>query len=197
MRRAALGFRVHSGWTALVAVSLDGGSPRILARQRPQLVATYTPEFRQPYHAAERKPLTEAGPFIARVESESARLACEVMEKVQENLSLEGHEVGRCGILLASGRPLPDLAGILASHALIHSAEGELFRNALLAACRSHGFPVFALKESALLETASKTLGLPADTVARRLSLLGAGLGAPWSQDEKFSALVAWLALLN
>jgi hypothetical protein len=197
MRRAALGFRVHSGWTAVVAVAVDRGSPRVLARQRPQLVPTFTAEFRQPYHAAERKPLAEASLFIERVQAEATRLACEAIEELQQNVGQQDHSICNCGILLASGRPLPDLGRILASHALIHAAEGELFRNALLNACRSRGVSACTLKESTLLDTASKTLRLPREKLGHRLSLLGAGLGAPWSQDEKFSALVAWLALLN
>jgi hypothetical protein len=31
--------------------------------------------------------------------------------------------------------------------------------------------------------------------VLRRATELGRGFGAPWSQDEKFATLAAWLAL--
>ena len=58
MKHAALGFRAHSGWTSLVAISLEEGSPLVLLRERPHLVKTFTYEFRQPYHTAakERQP---------------------------------------------------------------------------------------------------------------------------------------------
>jgi hypothetical protein len=197
MKHAALGFRVHSGWTALVAVSLGDGSPQILLRERPRLVKTFTREFCQPYHAAERKPLAEAGAFIASVESEAAHLAGEAIDDASRRLGRQGYELDRCSLLLASGRPLPDLAHILASHALIHTADGELFRKALLGAGKSRGLAMFSLKENALLETASQTLSQPSDRITKRLTALGAGLGPPWSQDEKFSTLTAWLALLN
>jgi hypothetical protein len=197
MHRAALGFRVHSGWTALVAVSLDGGEPQVLLRRRPHLVGTFTYEFRQPYHTAERGPRSEAAGVIAHAESEATELAAQAMEVAESDLRRIRCRLSSCGLLMASGRPLPDLAGILASHALIHTADGELFRNAVLGACRSRGVAAYTLKERALIDTASQALGLPADKLARRLTALGAGLGPPWSQDEKYAALVAWLALLN
>ena len=71
MKPAALGFRVHSGWTALVAISLEERFPIPLLRARPQLVATFTYEFRQPYHTAERKSFAEARNFIGRIRAEA------------------------------------------------------------------------------------------------------------------------------
>jgi hypothetical protein len=197
MQRAALGFRVHSGWTALVAVSLDGDKPQVLLRRRPQLVSTFTYEFRQPYHTAEKRPRAEAAEVIAQAESEATKLAGQAIDAAERDLHLVRCKVSSCGLLMASGRPLPDLASILGSHALIHTADGELFRTAVLNASRSRGVAAYTLRERVLIETASQALSLPADKLTRRLTALGAGLGPPWSQDEKFSALVAWLALLN
>jgi len=67
VKQAAVGFRVHSGWTALVAVCLEKGAPVILARQRVHLVETFTYEFRQPYHTAEKMLLGQAREFISRI----------------------------------------------------------------------------------------------------------------------------------
>jgi hypothetical protein len=53
MKKAVVGFRVHSGWTALVAVSLEKGVPTVLSRQRLQLVEAFSFKFRQPFHTAE------------------------------------------------------------------------------------------------------------------------------------------------
>jgi hypothetical protein len=80
MQPSALGFRVHSGWTVLVAVSLDGDAPQVLLRRRPQLVNRFTYEFRQPYHTAEKRPRAEAAAFIAQAESEATKLACQAIE---------------------------------------------------------------------------------------------------------------------
>jgi hypothetical protein len=80
---------------------------------------------------------------------------------------------------------------------LIHTPDGELFRNALLDASKSCGLTIFTTKENELLESASRTLQQPYQELMARLADASSYLGAPWSQDEKFSALVAWLALVN
>ncbi len=107
----------------------------------------------------------------------------------------KGYELKRCGLLLASGKPLPDLPQILASHALIHTADGELFREGLLHASERCGLETFTVTESELFERASHSLQLKADELGHRLLHLGAAVGSPWTQDEKLAALVAWLSL--
>jgi hypothetical protein len=194
---AAVGLRAHSGWTALVALSLDGGVPRVLLRQRPHLVKTFTYEFRQPYHTAEKKTSAEACGFLSHMQREAGQLACHAIEAVKSTLAAQDCKLTHCGLLLASGRPLPALDRILASHALIHTADGELFREALLSASRNCGLDVFTLRESELMERASCALQLTPNEVARRLAGLGSAVGSPWAQDEKMSTLVAWLSLLH
>ena len=196
MKHAAVGFRAHSGWTALVALSLEDDSPHVLLRQRTHLVKTFTYEFRQPYHTAEKKSPAEASSIIAHARTDARHLAYQAIHSVQTRLQEQNYELKRCGLLLASGRPLPALPQILSSHALIHTADGELFREALIHASLRCGFKIFTAKESVLLETASHTLHLQPDELIRRLTNLGSGLGSPWTRDEKFAALVAWLSLL-
>jgi hypothetical protein len=197
MKHAALGFRVHSGWTALVAISLQDGSPRVLLRARPHLVKTFTFEFRQPYHTAERRPPAESHDIISRARAEAQELARQAVLSAQTSLQPLGYELKSCGLLLASGKPLPDLPKILASHALIHTADGELFREALLQSAARRGLKAFTVKENALFDCASRTLRLEKNEVVHRLVLIGQAIGPPWTQDEKLSALVAWLSLVN
>jgi hypothetical protein len=195
MKNAALGFRAHSGWTALVAVSAGKGAPTVLARQRVHLVETFTYEFRQPYHSAEKMLLKQARDFIERVRDEARRLAHRAIHGLQNDLQKQGIALKSCGLLLASGKPLPNLEKILSSHALIHTADGELFREALLHASARCGLPVLSVKERELLERARQALRLKPADLTRRVTALGRPLGAPWSQDEKFATLVGWLAL--
>jgi hypothetical protein len=61
-----------------------------------------------------------------------------------EDLAEGGFKIVRSALLLTSGRALPELKKILASHALIHSADGELFRDSLRAACGVCDVPVQA-----------------------------------------------------
>jgi hypothetical protein len=197
MKQAAVGFRAHSGWTALVAISLENGSPRVLLRQRPHLVKTFTFEFRQPYHTAEKRPPAEASSIIAHARTDARHLAYQAIRSVQTSLREQDYELKRCGLLLASGRPLPAaLPQILSSHALIHTADGELFREALIHTSQRCGCEIFTTKERELLETASHALHLQPDELARQLTSLGSALGSPWARDEKFAVLVAWLSLL-
>jgi hypothetical protein len=194
-KEAALGFRVHSGWTAVVAVRLEKGAPVVLARERVHLVETFTYEFRQPYHTAEKMLAGQAGEFIERVRDEARKLAHRAIHGLQSDLQKQGIELKSCGLLLTSGRPLPALDKILASHALIHTADGELFREALLHAIACCGLRDFRVKEKELLECAGKALRLKSDVLMKRVTELGRAFGAPWSQDEKFATIAACLAL--
>ena len=196
MKQVALGFRVHSGWTALVAIALDeSGCPHVIFRERPHLVKDFTYEYRQPYHTAKKRSSAEALDFVLRVRSEARILASNAISSVQSSFGFQGNELQRCALLLASGRPLPDLPRILASHALIHAADGELFREAVLHATKRCGMEIFTIKESELFDGASRTLHLKVDELGQHLVHLGATIGPPWTQDEKLAALVAWLSL--
>jgi hypothetical protein len=197
MNQAALGFRAHSGWTSLVAVAIEDGCPMVLLRQRPHLVKTFTFEFRQPYHTAEKVPRSEARGVIARIRTEARGLAYKAIRSVQQKLLAEGYELCCSALLLASGRTLPSLPKILESHALIHTADGELFRNAVVNASERCGLATFSAKESGLISMSAEVLRLQPEEIRHRLTQLGIGLGPPWTQDEKLAALIAWLSLVR
>ncbi len=195
MKQAAIGMRVHSGWAAMVAISLEGKSPHVLWRGRPHLVEAFTFEFRQPFHTAEKLPIGEARAVIARARESATALARKAIEEVQSAIRPQGFELVRCGLLLASGKPLPVLEKILASHALIHTADGELFRDALLQSAKELGLETITIQERALLQTASDKLNRSTDELLHCAAVLGVALGSPWTQDEKLASLVAWMAL--
>lgn len=195
MKNAAVGFRVHSGWAAAVVVGLEKGRPSVLARERVHLVETFSYAYRQPYHTAEKMGAEEGRAFIAAVRGEARRLAQGAIRRLQSEIPRQGYKLARCGLLLASGRPLPALEKVLASHALIHTADGELFREAILYARGRCGLSEFTIKDKELLDFAGRRFRLKPVDLLRRVTELGRPLGSPWSQDEKFAALAAWLAL--
>ncbi len=197
MKNAAVGLRVHSGWTALVAMGVETGEPVVLLRERVELVKTFSYKFRQPYHTAEKLPFARGREFISRVNAEARQLAYRAMRAAQAELTKREYRLRACALLLASGRPLPELQSILASHALIHTADGELFRGALAHASARCGLPVLRVRERELLRDAAQTLGIEGAALMKQVTQLGKPLGSPWSQDEKYAALVAWVALLN
>jgi hypothetical protein len=197
MKEAAVGFRVHSGWTAAVVVTVEKGSPSVVAKQRPHLVETFSYTFRQPYHTAEKMPLGEAQKFVARVQEEARRLAYRAIRGLQSDSEAQGIKLTRGCLLRASGRPLPALEKILASHALIHTADGDLFREAILHACARCGLRTESIREKELLDCARQALHLQPAQFLHRVTELGKPFGSPWSQDEKFAVLAAWLALTS
>jgi hypothetical protein len=195
VQSAAVGFRVHSGWAAAVVVCGPAQMPVVVERRRIELVKTFTYTFRQPYHTAKQMPLPDAVKFIRSVQSEAKRLALSCLRSLQKDLAEGELKIVRAALLLASGRALPTLEHVLASHALIHTADGELFRDGLSSACAAFNLPLEGIREKELFATASKALGVQPTALTRRVAALGKTLGPPWSQDEKFAALGAWLTL--
>lgn len=194
--RAAIGFRAHSGWAAAVAVVALPDGPAVVARRRIEMVDRKVPGAAQPYHAAKDLSLVEAAELIAYCGARASELATDALHAMTADLRGLGHEVAGSGLLLASGRALPPLEKILASHAMIHTAEGELFRGALRAAAANCGLPLTAVKERDLYARAEPRLQLTHDAVDQAVARMGKALGPPWRQDEKYAALVAWLAAL-
>jgi hypothetical protein len=139
----------------------------------------------------------KARKFVAGVEAESRQLACRAIRGLQSELEKQKIKLTRCGLLLASGKSLPQFEKILASHALIHTADGELFREAILHACARCRVKAECIKEKELLQNAREALRMQPAALMRRVTELGRDFGSPWSQDEKFATLVAWLSLIS
>ena len=182
--RTALGFRAHSGWAAMVAVAGTMDAPRVLERRRIVIADPEIPGSRQPYHAAAGLPFPEAESAVREAIESSRGLALEAMSATVEALRALGHEVDGCGVLLGSGRSLPGLERILAAHPLIHTAEGEMFRNVLVWAAQECHLPVTGVREKEL-DAAS----------LERIGSLGKLIGPPWTQDQKYATVAALMAL--
>jgi len=189
MKGGTVGFRVHSGWAAAVTLSGPQTSPIVEDRRRIEL-ADGTPGSKQPYHAGEPLPLAEAEALIERCRRSTWNLARQGLDEIRS-----AHSIGACGVLLAGGRPLPELSRILASHALIHTAEGEFFRQAIKGVSLELGLAVRAVKERELVDTCCVELRISPTELLERLAEWGRAMGPPWRQDEKYAALVAWLAM--
>jgi hypothetical protein len=192
--KTALGFRTHSGWAAVVAIEL---SPEacVCERRIIQLCDPTIPGSKQPFHTAEPMDLPKAKAFLKRCEDRSYALAAEAFEGVAKSLEKRGHVLVACGLMASSGRVLPSMEAILASHAAIHSAEGELYRDAIAHACERSGVPLLRIREKDAFPIAEQALGLSASRIQDRLAAMGRTVGSPWTQDQKLAALAAWVAL--
>jgi hypothetical protein len=197
MKPAAIGVRMHSGWGALVAVANIAGSVEVIERRRVAIATPRTPGANQPYHFAENLELPEAEKFLANRAAASKRLASAAVRDVVSELRGRQYRVVGSAVLLASGRPLPPLSKILASHALIHAAEGEFFREAFSKACEGLDLVVTGFRERDLDECFLTTFGKAAAQTQRQISTLGRFLGPPWTKDQKTAALAALLVLAN
>lgn len=194
-RRAAIGLRSHSGWAALVALSGSPHAPDVIHRRR---IVTADPSIRgskQPFHAAESLKLADAEALIKECTESTRDLSRTALRETIDDLRAKGCDVVGCGVILGSGRALPALEAILASHALLHTAEGEFYRQALVEAGEHCGLRVTGLKEREAYERAAELLDLSVPELQARIGALGRGIGPPWTQDQKYAALVAWLAL--
>ena len=177
MDRVAVGIRAHSGWAALAVVGGTLCAPLILERRRVTLVPSKDDEFTQPYHVA-AKVGGRARELIERAENEAQRLATAGLRGLARDV--EPYALVACAILASKARIPSDLESILQSHALIHAAEGNLFRDALARAARTCGLDVATFVEKDIEE---------------RLSDVNAVPGPPWSRDEKLASLAGLLAL--
>lgn len=193
--RVALGFRAHSGWAVAVAVTGPPPKPAVLARQRIVTADPAIPGSKQPFHSAEPLEFARAEALIQKCRESSSRLAAEAVSRFVRQLTDNGYSITAACVLAGSGRALPDLAAILRSHALIHTAEGELFREVLVRACEHCSLPPKQVKERDAWEKGAAALHLDATRLEQLIADLGRTLGPPWRQDEKLAALAGWIAL--
>jgi hypothetical protein len=195
MKRTALGLRMHSGWGVLVAVAGEATSVELIDRRRIVTTDPKVPGANQPYHYAANLGRPESERYLANCAAASERLASAAVGDLVRELGLRQHRIVGAALLLASGRPLPCLANILASHALIHTADGEFFRRAVRKACEGLKIPVAAIRERELIERAKTMFGNQAGRVERCMARLGTSAGPPWTKDHKAAALAGALVL--
>ena len=186
---------MHSGWGVLVAVSGDANSIEVVERKRIVITDPAIPGANQPYHHAAGLGFRESEKYLASCATVSERLAFTAIEEVVRAFERQDYRVVGSAVLLAAGRPLPPLAKILGSHPLLHTAEGQFFRNAVIQACQRLKLTVAEIRERDLEDQAKTTFGPAASQLQRRIAALGSSMGPPWTKDHKAAALAALLIL--
>jgi hypothetical protein len=195
MKPAAIGIRVHSGWGAVVAITGQSGAEQVLERRKVSIIDPKAAGVTQPYHYVEEMELRAAERHLARCATDSGRFASEALGRIAKELQHRGFRLVGSAILLSSARPLPGLDKILSSHALIHTAEGEFFRQAFRQALERLQIPVTGIRERELQSCAREAFGAAAAQLQKRIGAMGRILGPPWTQDEKMAALAAAIIL--
>jgi hypothetical protein len=195
MRRAAIGIRPHSGWAAAIVVAGMPGALEVVDRRKIAITSPAVRGSSQPYHFAKDLDLPDAELYLARCAASAEELALEGLREMISEATQSENKVESCALLLAAGRPLPELEKILAVHALIHTAEGEFFRQSFRDAARRLKLPVVGVRERDLEASAGARFGVRAEGLRREIAGLGKTLGPPWTADQKNACLAALLAL--
>ena len=194
-RKAAIGFSPHSGWAALVALGGDSGAPDVLLRERIEMTSRRLPGPKQPYHEVEGMPVQKAACLLERYLESATTLATQELRTAVAALEARGFRVRRAAILQSNGRQGVSLESTLASHALIHTADGDHFRSALAEAGKRCGIDAARIRQKELFERSASALKRPAAELQAFVASLGKTVGPPWGADQKVAALLAWLTL--
>jgi hypothetical protein len=189
-RSAAIGFSVHTGWAASVVVEGPAGSPRILDRRRIRLAESDDMLHAAVYHRAAEMTAAAAAKFVREAEGAAFRMAEGELRALVKGRSLDA------AAFVSGGGKLPqDLAAILRSHPLIHTAEGVLYVEALVKAAESCGLDVVRVSRRELPGRFASSLGTDDDGAREHLKAMGKLAGPPWARDQKDAAMAALVAL--
>src|SRR5713226_909350 len=154
--RAALGFKTHTGWAAVVAIA--GGE--VLAKRRIDLAT----DFRTGavFHAGQELPFAQAQALIASSQLRFEGKAGDAIAAIVEDLRAARCEVIGSGIVAGNPRPLPALESILKSHALVHAAEGQLYRQVFATASAACRVPAVLVPAKELASRAARSMKISA-----------------------------------
>jgi hypothetical protein len=188
---AVLGFRVKSGWAAVVLLSDAIDSPRLCDNRMIDLSDPQFPETRQPYHAAFGKLETDAKKTNQRA-SIVQRVTRQSITKLLAAYQRKGYSITRASLVVGSQL---DPATIANPHIRAHALEGQLFRSALEQALNAHGVCTAILLERDAYDTASTQLKKSSVDVRRTIQNFGRFTDTPWRAEQKLAALAAWFSL--
>jgi hypothetical protein len=177
----------------VVAISGPRDAPSVVAKSRVVMATTF--DTGAVYHVGQGLPLAEAEALVRSSEQAFGALAVEGIAAVRDELSGRGFQAIASAILAGSAKPLPALEAILRSHALVHAAEGELYRRVLARASESCAIPSAFIPAKDLAARVARAARMPERRVLTLLAEMGKASGRPWTRDQKEAALAAWLAL--
>lgn len=190
--RVAFGLKARTGRAILVAVGSRDGEMKIL--ERVQLPLLPEGAF-APYHAAEGLEPAQARASVQRDIDDAQRLAASGIRDAARRIAEAGHELCGCAVLVGPGMPDWTTEQIIAVHVRMHQAEGELFRDVLVAGARTCDVPLTTLPEKSALDSAAQQLGVTRARLDTRLAALGKSAGPPWAKHQREAAAAALVAL--
>jgi hypothetical protein len=194
-RAAAVSCRAHTGWAALVVVAGEFARPEVVFRGRAELADPRGRVRKNAYHAARTLEPAAAAELVEAAARIAAERAAEALERTVHEATGEGASVRSCAVVVGEPAGNARLETILASHALVHAAEGRLYQGALLQGAESCGLDAIAVPKRSIWEQGEAALGVDRDELRQQIDGLRRELGPPWAEDQKLAALAAWIAL--
>ena len=191
---AALGFRVKSGWAAVVLLTDTAHSPQLSDVSRIELCDPRLPETRQPYHAAMGELETEPTKLNQR-ERIVRSISQQSLGALLTGYRQKGFRIRHAALVVGSQI---DPAIIANPHIRAHAFEGRLFRSVVEETLEAHEIRTDVLLERDAYARVAARLKQSIDDVRRLIGNLGRMIPAadgPWRAEQKLAAVAALLAL--
>ncbi len=188
---AALGFRVKSGWAAVVLLTGPIGSPALRDNRVIDLSDPRFPETRQPYHAAmgqlemDTTQINRRTDIVRRVTKHS-------VAKLLAHCRRKDYAITRASLVVGSQL---DPATIANPHIRAHALEGQLFCSALEDALHAHGIRTAILLERDAYVRAAARLKKSSIDLCQTIRNFRRFAEGPWRAEQKLAAVGAWVAL--
>ena len=192
MTKAALGFRVKSGWAMAVLLSGPKASPTVVDRRRIELADPTVHGSAQPFHAGLELPPSVVAKTVGRLVKVVERFSAHTIKALLEEHASKGFEIK--GVAIAAGS-LIDPQMVKNDHIRAHAQEGSLFRRVIEEAVTARELTFMVISEKELMDKAVTLLKVPEQKLKQELTAIGKALGGPWRAEEKAAALAAWMQL--
>jgi len=191
---AALGFRVKSGWAAVVLLTDTAHSPQLSDVNRIELCDPRLPGTRQPYHGATGKLETNSTKVNQR-EHVVRSISQQSLARLLKDYRRKGFRITRAALVVGSQI---NPAKIANPHIRAHALEGRLFRSVVEQGLQVHEIRTEVLLERDAYSNVATRLKQSNDDLKRAIQDLGRSVPAergPWRAEQKLAALAALFAL--
>ena len=188
----AMGLRVKTGKAIAVLLRGPVKSPTVIKRGELLLADPDEPDTWQPYHVVMDLPWKEAQRAALRTTGLIRAAGSEAVGNWAREVRESGLEL--CGVGIVAGS-LEDPSKVGNPHIRAHTAEGQLFREALEMAADSLSLSRYCFVEEKIYEAGAPELACSAEALKARVSELGVAVGRPWRALEKAATAAAWVML--
>ena len=188
----AMGLRVKTGKAIAVLLRGPVKSPKVIKRGEMLLADPDEPDTWQPYHVVMDLPWKEAQKAARRTTGLIRAAGSEAVGNWAREVRASSLEL--CGVGIVAGS-LQDPSKVGNPHIRAHTAEGQLFREALEMAADSLSLSRYCFVEEKIYEAGAPELACNAEALKARGAELGVAVGRPWRALEKAATAAAWVML--